>query len=258
MFVEIDSTTIFSATPLLPDGTSMTSPTLSSVKNKVPKPVSNLLLGSVDTVPVRVKLFSCMVSQVKSSSASGSFINIECTILKSKICEEDIVKSTLLEFSIISSVSVELVDLIFSPFVNVPVTLIRFILVLVAVSIKPVAPEDTPVIFAPTVVPPDGVSLITNSVNILISNKFILYCESESAAVLIKFVTPLVSASSSIALTLAFPILVPALPDGKREPGSVPLAAKPPLFAIVKLSCNETSLYGFAISPDISGVKSGI
>ena len=242
MFVEIDSTTIFSATPLLPDGISITSPTLNSVKNKVPKPVSNLLLGSVDTVPVRVKVFSCIVSQVKSSPASGSFMNIEWTILKSNSWLDEIVKSTLLEFSIISSVSVELVDFIFSPLVNVPVTLIKLIFVPLALSTNPVAPESTPLIFAPTVVPPDGVSLITSSVNILISKRFILYCVSLSAAVLKKLVTELLSASSSIALTRATPIFVPVFPAGNSEPASVPLAAEPPVFAIVKLSCKETSL----------------
>ena len=141
---------------------------------------------------------------------------------------------------------------------NVPVTLIKLILLPLVLSTNPVAPEVTPVTFAPVFKPPEGVALITNSVIILISKRFILYCVSLSAAVLKKFVTLLLLLSNSIALILALPIFVPALPDGNKEPASVPLAAEPPLLAAVKLSCNETSLYGFAISPEISGVKSGI
>ena len=95
----------------------------------------------------------------------------------------------------------------------------------------------------------------TNSVNILISKRYALKIASLSELSVSKFSEP-EPESNSNPLALATPILLP----GKfvlREPASVPLAAEPPSFAKVKLSCKETSLYGTAISPAISGLISG-
>ena len=77
-----------------------------------------------------------------------------------------------------------------------------------ALSTKPVAPEDTPVILSPVVIPVFGVSDNTNSVNILMSKRYALKIASLSSASVNKFVEPVPEFNSN-PLTLATPIRLP-------------------------------------------------
>ena len=99
------------------------------------------------------------------------------------VVTDEIVKSTLLEFSTILSVSDESEAVIFSPETNVPITFVRltFVVDVPSPNTRPVAPLVTPVTRTPSawfaVSVGLGVPLRVRTVNGLRSNKNNLYCE---------------------------------------------------------------------------------
>ena len=98
-------------------------------------------------------------------------MNTCLTLSKVLVTIAEIVKSVFEPFSRISSASEDDVVETFSPVLKEPTTLISSITVLFALWIKPVAPDVTPVTFAPTVLPADGIPDIVSLVIIRISKR---------------------------------------------------------------------------------------
>ena len=149
-----------SEAPAAPEGRLITSPFCNSVKNEVWKPFR--VVVEFVTSPEIVTSLSRKISAEKFASGepSGSSMKVCLTSLKSCTVTPfvSIIKSSLLEFSKISSASVEEVDVSFSPSMKVPTTDVSTsVAPEVADATYPYAPEFTPVIFAPVSTPADGV-----------------------------------------------------------------------------------------------------
>ena len=145
--------------PAAPEGIATTSPTLSSFKKSVWKPLRTALLPLLETSPVRFTFAVRSISALKSASPpSGSFINVCLTELKSfdtidRTCRWSS-SSASSEFTIKLSASGEELAFSFSPIVNSPTIDVRTSLsVPEELCTKPYAPEFTPVTLAPCTTP---------------------------------------------------------------------------------------------------------
>ena len=176
LFVIVFTFAVKSAPPAPAPETVTKSPTFKSVTNEVPNPVTFAFEPFMVTEPLRVVDWSNTASAVKSAVVFGESIKKAFTSVKFLKVIPFIVKSVLLEFSIIWSATFELVDISFSPTTKLPTTFITSRFVDEELFRNAVAPDVAPVIFAPLTAPPAlllaGVPDKDNFVNILISKRY--------------------------------------------------------------------------------------
>ena len=128
------SSSVIDATILSPTlGILITSPTRSSETNLVPKPETTVPEPAVEIVPLKENVESRTVSAVKSSAATFASSMKTCfTLSKVFVTTAETVKSAFELSSRISSVSCDEEEMIFSPVLKEPTTLISSNMLLTA------------------------------------------------------------------------------------------------------------------------------